>query len=140
GPAAQEEVEPRMKNLVGQMLDEFRNAGTGSADKHLGEDPTAKDLEDVRREFRAKSPPPRPAEQTLVPVTGASDTPREPAPKLDAGSTEHPLVAEVEHKEAPPAGPPAESPAGGPAAQVPAELKAGTGVQDLGRLKEALKS
>lgn len=53
-PVAEQSMEPKVANLVGQPLDEFRWAGTADVgDKHIGQDPFATDLDDVRREFRA---------------------------------------------------------------------------------------
>lgn len=53
-PVAEQSMEPKVANLVGQSLDEFRWAGTADVgDKHIGQDPFATDLDDVRREFRA---------------------------------------------------------------------------------------
>lgn len=51
---AETHVEPDVKHLVGPELDEFRYAGSPEArDAHIGQDPFATPLEDVRREFRA---------------------------------------------------------------------------------------
>lgn len=55
---AEQVIEPLMHNLAGQMLDAFRSAGTAEGNKHLGQDPMATNLEEVRREFQAKMPPP----------------------------------------------------------------------------------
>lgn len=49
---AQADVEAKIGNL-GASLDEFRWEGTAEgADKHIGQDPFATDLDEVRREFR----------------------------------------------------------------------------------------
>lgn len=69
GPEANQEVQPQMRNLVGHLLDEFRNAGTAAATKHLGQDPTATDLEHVQAEFRANRPAGPGHDGPLVPVS-----------------------------------------------------------------------
>jgi len=51
---AEAHIEPDVKHLVGTELDEFRNQGSAETfEAHLGQDPFATDLEDVRAEFRA---------------------------------------------------------------------------------------
>jgi len=51
---AETHIEPDVKHLIGAELDGFRNEGTPETNgAHLGQDPFATDLEDVRREFRA---------------------------------------------------------------------------------------
>jgi hypothetical protein len=51
---AETHIEPDVKHLIGAELDEFRNEGSQETNAvHLGQDPFATDLEDVRREFRA---------------------------------------------------------------------------------------
>jgi hypothetical protein len=85
GQIAQAEMEPKVANLVGQMLDEFRWAGTAEVlDKHIGQDPFATAVEDVQREFRQQ-------------VGGGPADGGEPAPIEDH------LVAAVKAEEAPPA-------------------------------------
>lgn len=52
--AGEEKLEPKVANLVGRMLDEFRWQGTADLmDKHIGQDPFATDLDDVRRELQS---------------------------------------------------------------------------------------
>lgn len=54
-PVASTEMEPRVARIVGDSLDEFRWEGTADlGDKHIGQDPFATDVDDVRREFRAQ--------------------------------------------------------------------------------------
>jgi vacuolar-type H+-ATPase subunit E/Vma4 len=53
---AEQVIEPLMHNLVGSLLDEFRKAGTASADKHLGQDPMAQSLDEVRKTLLAQLP------------------------------------------------------------------------------------
>ena len=54
GAGGDHTLEPKVANLVGKMLDEFRFEGTADLlDKHIGMDPFAIDLDDVRREFEA---------------------------------------------------------------------------------------
>lgn len=56
-PVAEENVEPKMANLPGAVLDEFRWAGTAEVgNKHIGQDPFATDVDEVRAEFRAQVP------------------------------------------------------------------------------------
>lgn len=51
---AETHIEPDVKHLIGPSLDEFRNEGTPETNgAHIGQDPFATDLEDVKREFRA---------------------------------------------------------------------------------------
>jgi hypothetical protein len=69
GPEAQQELQPRMRNLVGQLLDDFRNAGTAGTSKHLGQDPTQTDMETVQAEFRASRPTTGTTQGHIVPVT-----------------------------------------------------------------------
>ncbi|GDY01861.1 hypothetical protein LBMAG49_11900 [Planctomycetota bacterium] len=69
GPEAKQEVEPHMHNLVGQMLDGFRAAGTAGVSKHLGVDPMTMDLESVQREFRSKLPSLKLDLAAIVPVS-----------------------------------------------------------------------
>ena len=52
---AETQMEPKIGNLAGASLDEFRWSGTAEgADKHIGQDPFATAVDDVRREFRAQ--------------------------------------------------------------------------------------
>ena len=68
-PVAEEEMEPRVGRLVGQVLDDFRWEGTAEgADKHIGQDPFETDVEDVRREFRAQVPENKDATDESVPI------------------------------------------------------------------------
>lgn len=53
---AEQVIEPLMHNLVGSLLDEFRKAGTAASNKHLGEDPLAQSLDEVRRDLLAQLP------------------------------------------------------------------------------------
>jgi len=128
-PVAAADVEPRVANLVGQSLDEFRWAGTADlGDKHIGQDPFATDVDEVRREFRDAC--------TASPPAGVV------APE----SIEEHLVAEVQ--EAPPEEPQAEaSPAvaepeaAAPGAEAAAESNLGPGPEEeLERFKTALKA
>lgn len=55
GPVAEARIEPRVANIVGDSLDEFRWEGTAEVgDKHIGQDPFDTDVEEVRRQFRAE--------------------------------------------------------------------------------------
>ena len=55
GGVAETQMEPKIGNLEGNSLDEFRWSGTAEvADKHIGQDPFATDVDDVRREFRTQ--------------------------------------------------------------------------------------
>ncbi|MCA8973406.1 MAG: hypothetical protein KDC98_01725 [Planctomycetes bacterium] len=52
GMGGEEKLEPNVNNIVGPALDEFRYEGTAELlDKHIGQDPFATDLDDVRREL-----------------------------------------------------------------------------------------
>lgn len=132
-PVAAEDMEPRIANLVGQTLDEFRWAGTADiADKHIGQDPFATDVDDVRREFREACAGSK-AEAAVAPE-----------------SIEEHLVAEVQPESEVPEGlpvePQQEAPAEQPetaaeAAPAAAEPPPGPGPEEeLERFKTALKA
>lgn len=54
GSGSEKHIEPDMHNLVGRLLDEFRNEGTAQLeDKHLGQDPFKTDVDAVAAELRA---------------------------------------------------------------------------------------
>lgn len=132
---AEQQLEPSLGNLVGQSLDEFRWAGTAEVgDKHIGQDPFATDLDDVRREFRtaagaeAANAAVTPVEEHLAARHGEGPQDVEPAPKA--------LAAAASPKPAPAAAlPAAESPVEPPPA-APVEASA----EELERFKSALKS
>jgi hypothetical protein len=68
-PIASTEMEPRVARIVGDSLDEFRWEGTAEVgDKHIGQDPFATDVDDVRREFRAQVGAQAPAGEPTVPI------------------------------------------------------------------------
>ena len=101
GPHAQEELQPRMHNLVGQLLDDFRNAGTAAATKHLGQDPTTTDLDSVQAEFRASRPSSAGHDGQLVPVSNLEAIGKVPpahaaAQAKPAADMEEHLVAQAE--------------------------------------------
>ena len=102
GPEATEEVEPRMRNMVGEVLDNFRKMGTAAPTKHLGEDPMQKDLDDVRREFQQKVPSAK-TDASIVPVTALAAAVKDVKEKASAPDIDEHLVAET----APPATVPA---------------------------------
>jgi hypothetical protein len=55
GGVAETQMEPKIGNLEGNSLDEFRWSGTAEvADKHIGQNPFATDVDEVRREFRTQ--------------------------------------------------------------------------------------
>ena len=134
---AEAQIEPSLGNLPTALLDEFRWEGNAeSADRHIGQDPFATEVEDVRREFRSQ-----------VGETAATDTPapiddhlvaaREPAAN-DGADTDADTDAETPPAKAPAAAaatPPrttaapapltvGETPAAAaPAAAIPAELE-----------------
>ena len=81
GTIAQAELEAKLGNL-GRTLDTFRWAGTANgADKHIGQDPFATDVDEVVREFRGQLPAVEPAadiEEHLVAQTAEEqDAPSE---------------------------------------------------------------
>jgi len=128
GSVAETRKEPSIGNLVGTLLDEFRNAGTADVgDKHIGQDPFATPVDDVQREFRQQvgtSPTDtdgaRPIDQHLV----AAVVSEEPAPAADAA----PALPEVTARTRATANEP------------PATDATGLPSDELDRLKEALKS
>jgi hypothetical protein len=128
-PVADQQMEPKVGNLVGQLLDEFRWAGTAEVgDKHIGQDPFAIDVDDVRREFKAvaaeaaaaKEGAPSPIEEHLV---------------ADVA----PPSAETAESAAPPPPAPARVADAGPA-ETPREDLGPTPQEELERFKAALKS
>lgn len=135
---AETQLEPNVTNIVGQSLDEFRWMGTaGLMDKHIGQDPFATDLDEVRREFAthahasgggAAGAAPAAIEEHLVARL-----------QEEAAAAEEAEAAEVSAPEATTA-----AAAGGPKAAA-AEPEADKGcmpnaVDELERFKEALKS
>jgi hypothetical protein len=69
GPVAEADLEPRVANIVGAALDQFRNEGTAELyDKHIGQDPFDTPVDDVQREFRAASTAPESQEPEAVPI------------------------------------------------------------------------
>jgi len=104
-PVAEARIEPSIGNIVGDSLDEFRWEGTADVgDKHIGQDPFATDVDEVRRQFRAEvgtteaTPPSVPIEEHLVAavVEEQDETPAgEPAvdDERDAGNGPPPVAA-----------------------------------------------
>ena len=90
---AEQVIEPLMHNLVGQLLDNFRIAGTAGVDKHLGVDPLATNLDEVRKEFQAKMPSHPVGEDAVVPVT----TPALGAPPPTVAAAAAPVPAPATH-------------------------------------------
>lgn len=136
---AETKLEPNVNNIVGQSLDEFRWMGTaGLMDKHIGQDPFATDLDEVRREFAThvhpsgEAPPggaPAAIEEHLVAKV------QEEAAAAEARPAPTPAPPPVKTKAAPPAAAPAA------AAANEAEANAlPDAVDELERFKEALKS
>lgn len=136
GPVAEAQMEPSVGNIVGPSLDEFRFAGTAdTGDKHIGQDPFATAVEDVRREFREQigqqsteaEPPVLPIDQHLVAAVQAPEAPEAPsesAPEKAAAQS----PATPARQPAPRAAP---EPAGDGAADAKVELE---------RFKSALKA
>ncbi|MCR9247038.1 MAG: hypothetical protein NXI31_18550 [bacterium] len=141
-------VEPKVANLVGRMLDEFRWEGTADLlDKHIGQDPFATDLDDVRRELQAHVGDPAemdtdgaaaPIEEHLVANVepGEAEEPRaeDDMPEVevvDDVEPEAPAMASEMASAAP------ESPAIEPASGA---ATAAASRDELERFKEALKS
>jgi len=68
-PVAEAKIEPRVANIVGDSLDEFRWEGTAEVgDKHIGQDPFDTDVDEVRRQFRAEIGPAAPDDTGSVPI------------------------------------------------------------------------
>lgn len=144
GPVAETQVEPKVANLVGQMLDKFRFDGTADVlDKHIGQDPFATDVDEVQREFREQisdmAPPPAagaaPIEDHLVAaMQGDEDADDEPAPA--------PAVARRAAPRAPAPAPAAAEHDGDEDAQgeAGAQPRAPTPAEELERFKSALKA
>ncbi|HZN40096.1 MAG TPA: hypothetical protein VFD82_14920 [Planctomycetota bacterium] len=69
GPVAEADLEPRVANIVGAALDQFRNEGTAELyDKHIGQDPFETAVDEVQREFRAAAASPATEEPEAVPI------------------------------------------------------------------------
>jgi hypothetical protein len=106
-PVASTEMEPRVQRIVGDSLDEFRWEGTADlGDKHIGQDPFATDVDDVRREFRAQVGEHSENQEQTVPIDEhlvaevrddmeASDAAADAALRYEA--TDAPSMATVEH-------------------------------------------
>ncbi|MBL8752790.1 MAG: hypothetical protein JNK15_05770 [Planctomycetes bacterium] len=155
GPIAETQMEPKVGNLVGQPLDEFRWAGTADVgDKHIGQDPFAVPVDEVQREFRA-------AMGAVAADSGSVPIDQHLVATVDdeAGNgtaAALPAVAPMERTTAAPAPAPASSKAASvaPSAPVaagkavaapanppaPASAPAGAADADLERFKNALKA
>lgn len=142
---AEQQMEPRVGNLVGQPLDEFRWAGTADVgDKHIGQDPFATDVADVCRELReTMKPPPVSAsiEEHLVADAGAPDAPPdEPAPE---SAPEPPMETAAGPSPEPSAELPQEPPTASSAAPetgLPPAAAAPVPQEELEKFKSMLKS
>ncbi|MBL9079009.1 MAG: hypothetical protein JNL08_16010 [Planctomycetes bacterium] len=139
-PVASTEMEPRVKRIVGDSLDEFRWEGTADVgDKHIGQDPFDTDVDEVRREFRAQVGEAAPAEQQL---------PIEEHKVAAAHGDDEPEQASADESEAEPAAEsePATAPATAvaepaePEAAAAAEPRGPSPAEELERFKSALKS
>lgn len=128
GPIAETQMEPRVGNLLGSTLDQFRHAGTADVDdKHIGQNPFAIALEEVQREFRAI-------------VAAASEVAPMAAVPIDEQLVQHTLGSDAQETDSGPrqaASPLALQPATEAAA--PGSV-AGNAGDDLERFKSALKA
>jgi hypothetical protein len=153
---AEQELETHMRNLLGPVLDGFRNAGTAAVpDKHLGQDPFATATSAVRDELGA-----RVLGETDATEEGPSVIPEQPSATLPPVSPErHPvtelLADSAEMKLPPPPAPvtrttsntPPAATAGKPAAATPESKpatpraeKAAPRSEEQERFKTALKN
>jgi hypothetical protein len=157
GSFAETQVVPSVGNIVGQSLDEFRWAGTADvADKHIGQDPFATGVDDVRREFRALVGGAAESTEVAVPIDQhLVAAMQDPAPATPAPAAGKPAPAPVidalpppptpvtRTSAAPPAGierrPAAPRTAPG-AASHEAAAPASPGPDELERFKGALKA
>lgn len=145
GQVAETQLEPRIGNLVGTPLDEFRFAGTADiGDKHIGQDPFATAVDEVQREFRLQVGPTTSPDHSAVPidqhlvaavteaVTGPAPTPKTGAmPSVPPTSRTTANVAPSATAVAQPAA----------AAATPATTEASANVhEELERFKGALKA
>lgn len=102
GPEAERIMPAQMKNLVGPMLDSFRNEGTAQLDdKHIGLDPFAVSLDEVAKSAAEVAPETAaPSDQELledhlVAELAEPEPDPEPTPAATArpSSMQNPLVA-----------------------------------------------
>jgi hypothetical protein len=125
GREGETNVEPMMRNLIGDMLDQFRNEGTAQLqDKHLGQDPFATSPEAVREELTGRG----------------EDEPA--APPVEHKEIEEHLVAEVmRNAKTPSSGKhPAHKQAAAPADGAAAANPLLASLSDPKRLKHALRA
>lgn len=145
-PVATAEMEPMVQRIVGESLDEFRWEGTADVgDKHIGQDPFAIDVEDVRREFRAQVGEASSDEESTLPIdehlvasvqdddaaAAADDEPpaAEVAAEADADAVAEPAVESAR-----------EGAAGGEAETGEPAIAGPSPAAELERFKSALKS
>ena len=133
GSRVEEVIEPLMHNLTGRMLDRFRQAGT-TPPNHLGQDPMETDLEDVRREFGQKMPPPKSTEPDLTPDQASDLMIDMPSAALQGGSAD-PHVPAISNEPAPIELEPDDG-----ADEATAKPSAQASVDDLKRFKKALET
>lgn len=141
---AETQMEPSLGNLQDGSLDEFRWSGTAEGtDKHIGQDPFAIDLEDVRREFRSavgeggEGPAVAvPIDQHLVAAVSEDDAEAAPSETTPSEAAEEVAPAAPPPKVAVQKEAPATSSV---AAKAPASAPA-AGNDDLERFKGALKA
>ena len=124
GQIAETQMEPRIGNLLGSSLDQFRHAGTADiGDKHIGKNPFAIALDDVQREFRAIVASSEPA--GMVDEDAAADAAAAEAPEVEPAAKLPPAPAPVTRTTA---------------VSSPEAAAAPEGVDELERFKAALKA
>ena len=139
GQVAEAQVEPKVGNLVGESLDEFRWEGTAEVgDKHIGQDPFDTDVDEVRKEFRAQigglnagegaAPDAMPIEQHLVAAVQQED-PQDERETPSGAAEDLPAVPSAPAR-------PAKVAAGNPSPKESQPTPEG----ELDRFKEALKA
>jgi hypothetical protein len=156
GPDGERIVDTHMQNLVGKMLDGFRNEGTAQLpDKHIGLDPMSVDLDVASAELRALSGSPQANDgakssidehlvaEVVEPEPEPAPTP-EPTAKTGRAATNGGSKSKSSAK--------ADAPAKTPAAQKPTAKAANTpsptaavdpllaAIEDPEQLKETLKA
>ncbi|HLQ37388.1 MAG TPA: hypothetical protein VK348_06290, partial [Planctomycetota bacterium] len=98
GPVAEQQIETHMQNLIGPMLDEFRNAGTAILnDKHVGQDPFATDPAELVKELQ---PAAQDDQAVVMPLPSLADNPPVNFTSHTVDVESHPLAMKIRDDQA----------------------------------------